>query len=83
MISLLKPAAFVLSDRADQSSHVSMVSLLEQILTLHRQSAAATTPNARARLQRQIDATDRQIDRLVHELYGLTEEEIWIVEGSV
>jgi len=27
-------------------------------------------------LQRQIDATDRQIDRLVYELYGLTEEEI-------
>ncbi len=30
--------------------------------------------------QRQIDATDRQIDRLVYELYGLTEEEIGIVE---
>jgi hypothetical protein len=28
----------------------------------------------------QIDATDRQIDRLVYELYGLTEEEIRIVE---
>jgi len=27
-------------------------------------------------------ATDRQIDRLVYELYGLTEEEIGIVEGA-
>ncbi len=27
-----------------------------------------------------IDATDRQFDRLVYELYGLTEEEIRIVE---
>jgi hypothetical protein len=27
-------------------------------------------------LQLQIDATDQQIDRLVYELYGLTEEEI-------
>jgi len=26
------------------------------------------------------DATDRQIDRLVYELYGLTDEEIRIVE---
>ena len=26
--------------------------------------------------QRQIEATDRQIDALVYELYGLTEEEI-------
>jgi hypothetical protein len=31
-------------------------------------------------LQDQIHATDRQIDRLVYELYGLTEEEIKIVE---
>jgi hypothetical protein len=27
-------------------------------------------------------ATDRRIDRLVYELYGLTEEEIGIVEGA-
>lgn len=33
-------------------------------------------------IQRQIDATDRQIDQLVYELYGLTEEEIRIVEES-
>ncbi len=31
-------------------------------------------------LQAQIAAADRQIDRLVYELYGLTEEEIHIVE---
>ncbi|NPV51738.1 MAG: hypothetical protein HPY60_11170 [Candidatus Methanofastidiosum sp.] len=29
-----------------------------------------------------IDETDRQIDALVYELYGLTEEEIKIVEES-
>lgn len=33
-------------------------------------------------LQRQIDATDREIDKLVYELYGLTEEETRIVEGK-
>jgi len=33
-------------------------------------------------LQTQIDATDRQIDQLVYELYGLTEEEIRIVEEA-
>lgn len=31
-------------------------------------------------LQGQVAATDRQIDRLVYDLYGLTEEEIRIVE---
>jgi hypothetical protein len=33
-------------------------------------------------LQRQIAATDKQIDALVYELYGLTEDEIRIVEGA-
>jgi len=32
-------------------------------------------------IRRQFDATDRQIDRLVYEIYGLSEEEIGIVEG--
>ncbi len=30
----------------------------------------------------QISATDKQIDRLVYELYGLTEEEIEVVEKA-
>lgn len=33
-------------------------------------------------LKSQIDQTDKEIDRMVYELYGLTEEEIRIVEGS-
>lgn len=33
-------------------------------------------------LQRQIEATDRQIDSLVYEIYGLTEEEIKIVKEA-
>ena len=37
---------------------------------------------AKANLQRQIDATDAQIDRLVYELYELTPDEIKIVESA-
>ncbi|WP_378174917.1 Eco57I restriction-modification methylase domain-containing protein [Aquimarina sp. SS2-1] len=33
-------------------------------------------------LQSQIDATEKEIDQMVYELYGLTEEEIAIVEGA-
>jgi len=32
-------------------------------------------------LQTQIDNTDKEIDKMVYELYGLTEEEIAVVEG--
>jgi hypothetical protein len=42
--------------------------------------AAAKTPQDQAVLQRQIAASDRQIDQLVYELYDLTEEEIRLVE---
>jgi len=42
---------------------------------------AETGPD-KAAIERQIAATDKQIDRLVYELYGLTEEEIRIVEGG-
>jgi len=34
-------------------------------------------------LKTEIDTTDKQIDQMVYELYGLTEEEIGIVENSV
>lgn len=33
-------------------------------------------------LKTQIDKTDAAIDKMVYDLYGLTEEEIKIVEGS-
>ena len=38
------------------------------------------TDHEKALIQRQIDATDKQIDHLVYELYDLTDEEIKIVE---
>jgi hypothetical protein len=59
-----------------------MVSLVDQMLSLHKQLKEVRTPHEQTGLQRQIEATDRQIDALVYKLYGLTEEEIRIVEGT-
>jgi hypothetical protein len=50
------------------------------MLELHRLLTSSKTNHDKTVIQRQIDATDRQIDRLMYELYGLTEEEIKIVE---
>ncbi len=36
----------------------------------------------KATLQNAVTATDQQIDALVYELYGLTEDEIKLVEGG-
>jgi hypothetical protein len=43
---------------------------------------AARTDAERQTLQIAVTATDQQIDALVYELYGLTEEEIKLVEGE-
>jgi hypothetical protein len=59
-----------------------MVRLVENRLALNKKAAAARLPQEKEMLQRQIGATDGQIDRLVYELYGLTTEEIKIVEGD-
>jgi type I restriction-modification system DNA methylase subunit len=70
------------SDSADTAKHDEMVSLVERMLDLHKRLAAAKNPNDKTRLQSQIDGTDREIDHLIYDLYGLSEEEIRIVEGK-
>jgi len=68
---------------SDKILYDKMIVLVQQILALHKQLAQAKLPQTKTTIQRQIDATDRQIDRLVYELYGLSEEEIKIVEDNV
>ena len=70
------------SDPADAARHDRMVALVERMLDLHKRLAAAQTPTDKTLLQRQITATDKEIDRLVYDLYGLTDEEIAVVEGG-
>ncbi len=59
-----------------------MVSLVRRMLDLHKRLPKTETPHARALIDRDIAATDRRIDELVYELYGLTEKEIRIVEEA-
>ncbi len=68
------------ADLAEKAVHDKMVSLVERMLALHKQSAR--TPQEKEITRREIESTDREIDALVYELYGLTDEEIKIVEGK-
>jgi len=79
-VELLPIRSINFSDPADKTRHDRMVQLVELMLGLHKQFATANTGHEKTALQRQIDATDRQIDQLVYELYGLTDAEIAIVE---
>ena len=62
--------------------HDNMVSLVENMLNLNKKLQKGKMPEEKVRLQRQIDSTDRQIDKLVYDLYSLTKEEIEIVEKT-
>jgi type I restriction-modification system DNA methylase subunit len=70
------------SDPDDKARHDRMVKLVEQMLSLHKQLAGTKTPDDKTRFQRQIDATDRQSNNLIRELYDLSEDEPNSVETS-
>jgi hypothetical protein len=67
----------------DAEKHDYMVGLVNSMLKLHKGLESARTEHERSLIQRQIDATDKQIDQLVYELYGLKAEEIRIVEEAI
>ncbi|MCI5830451.1 MAG: Eco57I restriction-modification methylase domain-containing protein, partial [Spirochaetia bacterium] len=64
---------------ADQQQKLS--SLATQMLDAHRQLGLAKSEADKAMLAQRIDILDAQINALVYSLYGLTKEEIAVVEG--
>ncbi|MEN6443076.1 MAG: hypothetical protein ABFC71_04910 [Methanoregula sp.] len=70
------------ADPADKARHDLMVSLVTQMPDLNKKVQDARLEQEKTMLHRQVEATDAAIDKLVYELYGLTEEEIGIVEGT-
>jgi hypothetical protein len=71
-----------LDSQGRKNRHDQIVKLVEQITDLHHRFSAARTPQEKTALERQILATDAQIDCLVYDLYGLTAGEIKIIEGE-
>ncbi|HPV12490.1 MAG TPA: Eco57I restriction-modification methylase domain-containing protein [Verrucomicrobiota bacterium] len=67
---------------ADRARHDRLVGLADKMLALVPKLRAATPGAERATLQNAVTATDQQIDALVYDLYGLTAEEIKLVEGA-
>ena len=62
--------------------YVKMVMLVEKMLGLIPKLGDATSDAQKATLQNAVTATEQQIDQLVYELYGLTQEEIALVESQ-
>lgn len=71
-----------LKNPSDRVRHDRLVGLVDKMLALTPKLRAATADGERQTLQNAVTATDQQIDALVYELYGLTPEEIALVEGT-
>jgi hypothetical protein len=71
-----------LSKKTGKSRHDKIVSFVNQMHDLKNREQAETVPQTKTMLGRQIKAVDKQINALVYELYGLTEDEIRVVEGE-
>lgn len=70
------------NDPQDALTHSRIVSQVSSILDLYARLANSKSPVDRQFIITQLSSADRQIDRLVYELYKLSDEEIEIVEGD-
>jgi hypothetical protein len=81
-IKIVDNSNLQLSNSAEKALHDRLVGLVDKMLALTPKLCGATSESEKAALQNAVTTTDVEIDRLVYELYGLTEEEIKIVEGE-
>ena len=65
----------------EKAQHDKLVSLVDNMLELQKKYYEARMDRDKELYERQINIVDAQIDRLVYDLYGLTEKEIKIIEG--
>jgi Eco57I restriction-modification methylase/restriction endonuclease TaqI-like protein len=76
------PVAVAENKPSGKERRDNVVGLVEQMLALKKQFAGAKTPHDKTAIERRIETTDIAINQTVYELYGLSGEEIEIIEKS-
>ncbi|MDW8298527.1 MAG: Eco57I restriction-modification methylase domain-containing protein [Anaerolineae bacterium] len=71
------------ADPHERAMHDQIVAAVQELLRLHRELAGAASPATQQPLQRRIAALERQVDEWVYQLYGLSAEEIRLVESEM
>jgi hypothetical protein len=66
---------------SQKAQHEQLIELVEVALLLNKQWVSARTNQEKRMIEYQITATERRIDQLVYRLYGLTLDEIEMVES--
>ena len=71
------------SKREEKAQHDKMVALVERMLELNKgKHSGKLAPSEVDRMEREIAATNAEIDDLVYKLYGITEDEKKAIEGA-
>ena len=71
-----------LTKKSDKEVHDKLVKLVDNIIAINKKLVGENNPNTKEILERQVRALDGEIDRLVYGLYGLSDNEIQIIEGE-
>jgi hypothetical protein len=67
-------------DPEEKVQHDKLIALVDTMLELQKKHHEAKMERDKELYERQIKVVDNQIDRLIYDLYGLTEEEKKVVE---
>jgi len=70
------------NNKSEKSLHDEIVQLVEVMLQLQQQKQASSLPQQQAQLEQRIAYTDAAINKKVYALYGLSDEEVKVVEGA-
>ena len=70
-----------LTKKSDKEVHDKLVKLVDNIIAINKKLVGESNPNTKEILERQVRALDGEIDRLVYGLYGLSDNEIRIIEN--
>jgi hypothetical protein len=81
-VARLPISAIDFSNPTEKVQHDKLVALVESMFELQKKYHNTRMEQDKELYGRQIRIVDTQIDRLVYDLYGLTEGEIAIVEGE-
>lgn len=71
-----------MSNTQDKEMHDKIVTLVDNIIALNKKLSSEKNPNSITIINRQINSIDRQIDKLVYQIYNLDESDIKIIEGD-
>ncbi|MBP7497444.1 MAG: Eco57I restriction-modification methylase domain-containing protein, partial [Bacteroidales bacterium] len=81
-LSIFPISKINIQNQLEKSKHDKLVQLVEQIIKAKKQLQSAKTERDKSYFELRCKDIDRQIDKIVYELYDLTPDEIDIVEGK-